>query len=126
MWNSIDYAMNFVGTHPNAHITFVGHSKGGAEAAANAVATNKNAIVFNPATVNLGAYGLKSLEYTAIMTAFIVKGEVINNVFDPVSKPIDKVIFLPRQSWWNPIYNHSMEAVKKALKEWEGESPKNE
>ncbi|WP_080440633.1 hypothetical protein [Enterococcus faecium] len=35
----------------------IGHSKGGAEAA-NSVAINTNAIIFNPATVNLSAYEL--------------------------------------------------------------------
>ncbi|CUX98559.1 FIG00630787: hypothetical protein' [Enterococcus faecium] len=40
----------------------IGHSKGGAEAA-NSVAINTNAIIFNPATVNLSAYELDTSTY---------------------------------------------------------------
>lgn len=56
----------------------IGHSKDGAEAAANAVASNKNSIIFNPTTVNLKAYGLNSSNYKASMTAFIVNGDILN------------------------------------------------
>jgi RHS repeat-associated protein len=121
MRESIDYATKFVKRNPNANITFVGHSKGGAEAAANAVATNRNAILFNPATVNLGAYGLNRSTYAGKMTAYIVKGEILNDIFGPISKPIGSIVYLPQQSWWNPVYNHSMAAVKKAINEWEGQ-----
>jgi hypothetical protein len=76
-------------------VTMVGHSKGGAEeVAANAVATCMNAIIFNPATVNLRAYGLNSANYSGSMTAFIVRGDALNNVFGFVSRPIDQVVYL--------------------------------
>jgi len=56
-----------------------------AEAAANAVLTNRNAILFNPATVNLESYlkpyGVNKSNYTAEMTAFIVEDEILNNIF---------------------------------------------
>ncbi|WP_083878393.1 RHS repeat-associated core domain-containing protein [Acetivibrio cellulolyticus] len=132
MKDSISESTKFVNDHPNNEITMVGHSKGGAEATANAVATNKNCIIFNPATVNLSAYGLNTKGYTANMTAYIVKGEILNNIFGSVSKPIGKVVYLPNQNktpWWvqglsrdvvnlsNSIQNHLMGSVKKALKE---------
>ncbi len=144
VWNSRRYAEKFIEEHSGANITFVGHSKGGAEAAVNAVATNKNSILFNPATVNLSAYGLNSSDYFASMTAYIVKGEILNSIFGPVSKPIDKVEYLPTQyktptndalaTTSYPLYignklynatkdaidNHLMVAVKKAIIEWEG------
>jgi len=120
MTKSIEYATAFVKNHPDADITFVGHSKGGAEAAANAVATNRNAILFNPASVNLRAIGLNSATYTGNMTAYIVKNEPLNFLFGGISKPIGSVVYLPQQSWWNPLYNHSMAGVKKAINEWEG------
>nr|WP_242617245.1 hypothetical protein [Enterococcus faecium] len=66
----------------------IGHSKGGAEAAANAVATDTNAFLFNPATVNLSAYELNSSTYTADMIAYIVKGDALNNIFGGMSNPI--------------------------------------
>jgi hypothetical protein len=132
MKDSIAYAIQFVNTHKNNEITMVGHSKGGAEAAANAVATNTNSILFNPASVNLSAYGLNKSDYTASMTAYIVKGEILNNLFGPISSPIGTVVFLPTQyktpRWvigtartimnqYNAIKNHSMSAVISALKE---------
>jgi hypothetical protein len=104
---------------PDADLTFVGHSKGGAEAAANAVATNRDAYVFNPAAVNLKAYGLSSKDYTASMTAFVVKGDPVAATYPfLLAKPIDKLIMLPRQSWSNPIVNHNKfgEALKQYLK----------
>jgi len=99
-------------------LTFVGHSKGGAEAAANAVATNRAAFLFNPAAVNLKAYGLDSKNYTEKMIAFVVKGDPVAMLYPFVNaKPIDELIFLPRQSW-NPLVNHSnfREALQDYLK----------
>ena len=103
-------------------LTFVGHSKGGAEAAGNALATNRNALLYNPAAINSFAYGLDVSKYTGKygkgMTAFIVEGEFLNTFNKTVlnAKPIDKIVKLPKQKG-NSFYNHSMEAVKKALYE---------
>ena len=128
---SIDRAKYYAALY--CEITFVGHSKGGAEAAANAVATNKNAILFNPASVNLKAYGLDAETYTAEMTAFIVKGEILDYIFGDISEPIGRVVYLPQQyptdysgnttlgtlkkNIENRIENHLMEAVISALKQ---------
>ncbi len=54
--------MRAVRVNPTIEITMIGHSKGGAEAA-NSVAINTNAIIFNPATVNLSAYELDTSTY---------------------------------------------------------------
>ncbi len=135
MWDAINYSRGFV-SGKSQEITFVGHSKGGAEAASAAVATNRNAIIFNPATSNLSAYGLSSSSYSASMTAYIVKGDILNAVEGGFSKPIDKVVYLPQQyggtlfDLWQPkinykisksllqgVLNHLMPSVKNALKE---------
>ena len=103
-------------------LTFVGHSKGGAEAAGNALATNRNALLYNPAAINPSAYDLDISNYTGTdgkgMTAFIVEGEALNTFNTEVlrAQPIDKVVKLPKQKG-DSIDNHSMEAVKKALDE---------
>ncbi len=126
MWDAINYSRGFV-SGKSQEITFVGHSKGGAEAASAAVATNKNAMIFNPATSNLSAYGLSSSSYTASMTAYIVKGDILNATEGWFSKPIDKAVYLPQQhggnwyeGWKTSIYqsiqNHLMDAVKSALR----------
>jgi RHS repeat-associated protein len=117
MKDSIAFSRDFVKDNANARITFVGHSKGGAEAAANAVATNRNAILFNPATVNLKAYGLSSSKYTGDMKAYIVKGEILNKAEGWFSKPIGSAVYLPKQSG-GAVDNHLMPSVKKALSQW--------
>ena len=100
----------------NYEITFIGHSKGGAEAAANAVATNRNAILFNPAATALNEYGLNANTYSADMTVYVVKGEPLNALNSLLgAKAIDNYETLPFYSW-NPIKNHSMEAVKNGVK----------
>ena len=126
MEDSIKYAEDFVGKYAESTITFIGHSKGGAEATANAVKTNRDAILFNPATVSLGAYGLNSNTYSSDMTACIVKGEILNNIFGFISAPVDKMEYLPTQhtsKWYsspiertiNSVKNHMMDAVISAL-----------
>jgi len=113
---SIKSAKEFVNNNSDSHITFIGHSKGGAEAAANAVATNKDAILFNPATVNLSAYKLNGKNYSSNMTAYIVKGEILNNIFGWMSEPIDSLVYLPNQGG-SALDNHSMSSVISALNE---------
>ena len=59
------------------------------------------------------------------MTAYIVKGEILNNIFGLISAPIDKMEYLPTQytsKWYDvvgqiddSIKNHQMEAVISAL-----------
>lgn len=128
MWDAINYATAFVNEKSGYEITFVGHSKGGAEAASAAVATNRDAIIFNPATSNLADYGLSASTYTADMTAFIVKGDIVNYLEGWFSIPIDKAVYLPQQHGgkWTDLWqtnighrvkNHLMDAVKSALKE---------
>ena len=131
--DSVRYATQFVQQNKDNEITFVGYSKGGAESAANAVALNKNAILFNPAAVNLGAYGLNKKDYHAQMIAYIVQGEIVHASEGWISNPIGNVEYLPTQhstSWltrlaigpfsalndiYHSVQNHSMQSVVSAL-----------
>jgi len=106
----------------DAELTFVGHSKGGAEAAGNALATNRNALLYNPAAINAKAYGLDAKSYTGAdkngMTAFVVKGDMLNRFINQFfAKPIDKAVYLPQQSE-NPVTNHLIDTMIKALQEY--------
>jgi hypothetical protein len=107
-------------------LTFVGHSKGGAEAAGNALATNRNAFLYNPAAINAEAYGLDIKSYTGAdrngMTAFIVKGDAVNCYLGSLldAEPIDKAVYLPQQSS-DPITNHIMASIINALKNYKPE-----
>ena len=106
----------------NEELTFVGHSKGGAEAAGNALATNRNALLYNPAAINASAYGLDASDYTGVdnhgMTVYVVDGEFLNGLNQSVlgAKAIDKFILLPKQEG-GPFDNHSMKSVIKALEQ---------
>ncbi|WP_053955207.1 RHS repeat-associated core domain-containing protein [Inediibacterium massiliense] len=100
--------------------TVIGGPVGGAEAISNAVATNKDAIIFNPAVPNLDEYGLKKKKkkYRAHMTQYIVIGEFLDNTYRSwgISRPIGHISYLPKQSD-DPVENHSMGAVKKGIRE---------
>ncbi|WP_197270656.1 hypothetical protein [Paenibacillus alvei] len=114
-------------------LTIQGHSKGGAEAAANAIVTNKNAILFNPAKLSTFVntkVGLYYQVYTAKINAYVVNGEILNELFGAVDTPGGAVHYLrsqyPLGRWniWNfkknienSIENHSMGSVINALKE---------
>lgn len=97
MDKSIAYAEEFKRRHPNDYVVFIGHSKGGAEATANAVVTNSDAIVFNPASVNLGAYRVNTSEYKGNVTNYVVKGDILNDTEGQIIKPVDNTVYLPEQ-----------------------------
>ena len=112
----------------NKELTFVGHSKGGAEAAANAVATNREGVLFNPAAVNLKGYDLDSRKYDKSrhhITAFVVIGEFLDESINKMAKPIDKKIMLtPLSSPKGTFERHKMETVINILKEKNNENKK--
>ncbi|MEL3909369.1 MAG: hypothetical protein P1P64_10250 [Treponemataceae bacterium] len=117
MKKSIKFAKYFVNRHDGAEVTMIGHSKGGAEAAGNALATNTNAFVFNPAAISAALYGLRVGDYTGNMTAYIVNGEILNALQKFTSVPIDKAIYLNAPKGLNWIDKHSISLLVKLLKE---------
>lgn len=125
MWDAINYSKGFVGSH-SQEITFVGHSKGGGEAIAAAIATNKNAITFNAANFNFSKYGLTETNKSGIKN-YYVDGEVLSAAIGYARFGTTQPL-LPTQYWtvdWSifgreikipaPIKNHYMDAVKRAL-----------
>ena len=104
---SIAIVQKFCEEHPDSKVTFVGHSKGGAEATANALATNRNAIVFNTATLNEKAYDLDQSKYRANMTVFTVEGEVLSVLFGPMSTPVDKQIIIGKDNIWKKFFKNA-------------------
>lgn len=125
----------------DAHITFVGHSKGGAEALINAVATDKNAIVFNPAAPDFVDIGLEPSKYSGKATSYVVRGEILNDhQGEEALDEVGNVIYLRQQyEFWRTnsdysyldedtinlhdleasINNHLMDAVKAALEQYD-------
>lgn len=65
---------------------FVGTSYGGAEAAVNAVATGKDAILFNPASAAFGHYKLDETKYEGNMVSYIIDGEILNSIFKDLDR----------------------------------------
>ncbi len=138
MQEAIEYANEFVKKHDGQKVTFVGHSKGGAEAIAAATATNCDAVVFNPAWANLEDYGLSAECYKGNIKSYIVENEILHDVQGKVNEHID-VTYLPDQNkyaYWaryfpktgiigatvaifGGVENHKMKAVNKAIQEQE-------
>ena len=125
MWDAINCARGFSEYAGGTKITFVGHSKGGAEAAAAAVATNRDAILFNPANANLEDYGLDGNDYTGNMVQYVVENEILHRTgIGPVSPariPTIRTAFIKQQihkpiALDEAIDNHQMTAVIKGLK----------
>lgn len=121
-------------------ITFIGHSKGGAEATGGAMATNQDALIFNPASFIASEYGINSSDYTGQIDAYIVDGEILTSVMDDLSAinftfggigftgnvsanlkldPIIERHSLESSSGSTSTYNHSMDAVMEGIIKWQ-------
>lgn len=97
MQEAINYAIWFKDFAGDKKVTFVGHSKGGAEAIAAATKTGCDAVVFNPAWANLEDYGVSAEGYKGNIKAYIVKNEILHDVQKIVNGHVD-VTYLPDQN----------------------------
>ncbi len=142
---SISEARKFVRNNPGVNVHFVGHSKGGAEAAANALANKtSNATIFNPAMLNPSAYNLDPSDYGGNIKSYVVEGEALDSLyenlpdemraerFSPPQLTYVKKIYLPVQHYnsylgsdmkfvdsVDMLNNHSMKSVIGGIKEWQ-------
>lgn len=122
----INFTRDFSEYAGGKKITFVGHSKGGAEAAAAAVATNRDAILFNPANTNLKDYGLDGNRYTGNMVQYVVENEILSNIgvgpVSPTRIPNIRTAFIKHDEFSlgtlkEQLNNHSMETIIYELEE---------
>lgn len=134
VWDAINNSVWFDSMREQ-EITFVGHSKGGGEAIAAATATNKNAITFNAANFNFSKYGLTETNKSGIKN-YYVEGEILYSTIGAARYGTTQTL-LPTQEWLvntaidfdifgkkvykeikipDPVGNHLMGAVKKAIK----------
>lgn len=112
-------------SYPNNELTFVGHSKAGAEAEANAYKTGRNALLYNPAILNDKKYGLNATFYTEHnpngIIIYVMKGEFLSYInkltklFVRPSKQNHKVILTGNKG--NSIDKHTMETMIEALRD---------
>ena len=113
-----------------ASLTFVGHSLGGGEASANALATGRDAITFNAAGLSQPTRDNLKLNMTAKIDAYIVKGEVVDatqgligikaeytNLYELSSTQYQISIFgYEPLKKYNSVMDHMMESVIKSMK----------
>jgi hypothetical protein len=68
---------------------------------------------------SIGDSYIAGLKYTANVTVYVVRGDILHMLLGPISRPIDKLVYLPRQTWIRGIVggivNHSTSSVQKGL-----------
>ena len=126
---SVDNAHELNSKLSDSEITFVGHSLGGGLAAANALATNRNAITFNPAALtNDTKMNLHLPNATTKGRIFnvIVQGELVNHIQSKLGLNLEGGIYtlnasyLPGNNLINTalrIKNHLIDTVIEKIKE---------
>ena len=88
---SVNIAIGLSEKLSGSELTFVGHSLGGGLAAANAFATDKNAITFNPAALSSATkknLGLNSLNKGNIFNV-VIEGELVDYLQSKVGMSLD-------------------------------------
>ena len=107
-------------------LTFVGHSKGAAEAAGNALKFQKNALLYNPAAINAKGIGLDTSNYIGQkttngrqgITVYVVEGEFLDSLNKNIlkAKTIDTCISIPHQNNKDKsFYRHKISHMIKDL-----------
>ena len=126
---SVDNARTLSQDFANQELTFVGHSLGGGMAAANALATDRNAITFNPAAITEATknnLGLPTATTNGRILNVIVKGEIVNHFQSKVGLKTEggnfylKASYLPGKNLVNTalrVYNHQIGTVIKKIVE---------
>ena len=107
----------------------MGHSLGGGLAAANALATDRNAITFNPAAISDATKSILQLPTSTNdgrIFNVIVKGEIVNHMQSKIGlKPEGgsfylKASYLPGKNLVNTalrIHNHQIDTVLQKIRE---------
>ncbi|MDB5133275.1 MAG: rnaSA3 [Mucilaginibacter sp.] len=128
---SVSFARKLSDQLRNSELTMVGFSKGGSEAAADALATGRDAITFNAAGVSGLTKESLQLNQSAKIDNYTTKGQILDNLGFKVlglgaegtqhsigsSSFINNVlrIFSPAVGMYEGIKQHYMEAVRKAM-----------
>lgn len=108
--SAINLPGEFMNTFRGSEVTFVGHSKGGAEATLAAVKYGYNAITFNPARANTNTNGLiiANYKYSGSITNYIVSGELLSNTVGLIMPTKGKNIYLPSVDYNTPFVENNL------------------
>ena len=95
-------------------ITMVGHSKGGLEAEANALVTNTDAMLYDPAPMTKRmAKKLGKDNYTGAMKTFQVNNSILRLINGSRPNPVGETIrLIPAFIGYHPIKNHRAPNIK--------------
>jgi hypothetical protein len=107
----------------SAELTFTGHSLGGGLAAANALATGKNATTFNAAALTQATKESNGLNKSASIFNVVVQGELLNTVQSAAGLKLEGGQYELKGSSYLPgiigtvqrAINHSIDTVIKKL-----------
>lgn len=117
---SINDAINIVKQYSDSEITFIGHSKGGAQAIACAIKTNRSAITFNPAGLSRLTLGINPKRYNDTQGFGIINYIMENDPVDWLNRLLDMMpegsiiaIDSTSESW---IDNHIIDNIIKSLR----------
>ena len=119
---SIAYARQLSQELWQYRLTFVGHSKGGGQAIANARATGREAIVFNPSSVSRATAKKEQLGKGGKIERHINRGELLHLArqrlgrlgalfFDPMESNTADTYYQPLPNS-NPIDNHILNSFR--------------
>ncbi len=116
MWDAMIFGQQFINSHPGKEVTFVGHSKGGGEAIVAADYMNCNAITFNAANFNFGAYVLG--QGTGTIRNYYIRGEILESTIGTAS--IGETHWLPTQyapefKWYDVAWVRAKKMIKAAV-----------
>jgi hypothetical protein len=106
----------------SSELTFTGHSLGGGLAAANALATGKDAITFNAAALTPATKESNGLNQKAFIFNVVVKGEILNSLQSTVGLKLEGGQYELKTSYLSRVLgniqkvnNHRIETVIKKL-----------
>lgn len=91
---SVNLAQNISDGLNSSELTFVGHSLGEGLPVANALATNKNAITFNPAALSSSTklnLGLSKNVSNGLIFNVVLKGEIVDYLQSQVGLTLEDV-----------------------------------
>ena len=77
---SVSFAQKLGDQLGDSELTMVGYSKGGGEAAADAMGTGRSAVTFNPAGVSGFTKSALQLNFSPQIDNYDVKGEILGNI----------------------------------------------